>query len=407
MNLRIPISKVDEERRLVYGIAADETPDHSGEIFDYAGSKPFFIAWKDRMMEKTGGKSQGAIRSMHSNIAAGKIEDMEFDDASKSIPICAKVVDDNEWRKCLEGVYSSFSIGGEYVKRWRDVVTGKTRYIANPIEVSLCDEGCNPNATFQIIKANGIAEQRHFKKEDVNMTDNQNPVADGAAVAEPIVEPVAKAANNAATEPETVTKAENPAVEPTVEELVEKAISKANELAKSGKKHSKETMAALTKMHHELTQLGAACKCDKCVKMCGDAEPAAKAAEPADLHKTDEPAEPVQKVDTSDELAKAVKGLADLQKAFDGFKSENEALKKQVEDLKNQPMPGGAIVQNGTAAVNKTVGSDPAPQPDLSPLDEEIARYESIAKASRIPMEIHDAEQKLAELKMKKTLAAQ
>src|SRR6202035_3627252 len=40
--LFLPLAKVDLDRRLVTGVATAETPDRSGEIFDYASSKPYF-----------------------------------------------------------------------------------------------------------------------------------------------------------------------------------------------------------------------------------------------------------------------------------------------------------------------------------------------------------------------------
>ena len=45
MQLFAQIRKVDEAKRLVYGIAAQETPDKSGEIMDYLSSKPHFAKW--------------------------------------------------------------------------------------------------------------------------------------------------------------------------------------------------------------------------------------------------------------------------------------------------------------------------------------------------------------------------
>ena len=42
LDLFLPISKVDVDRRLVSGVATAETPDRAGEIFDYASSKPYF-----------------------------------------------------------------------------------------------------------------------------------------------------------------------------------------------------------------------------------------------------------------------------------------------------------------------------------------------------------------------------
>ena len=40
----IPLTKVDAETRTVYGIATAEKEDRSGEICDYASTKPFYEA---------------------------------------------------------------------------------------------------------------------------------------------------------------------------------------------------------------------------------------------------------------------------------------------------------------------------------------------------------------------------
>lgn len=179
MNLFIPITKIDVEKRLVYGIAADETPDKADEIFDYSTSKPYFEEWSGDISKATDGKSLGNIRAMHTGIAAGKVTQIVMDDEAKSIPICAKVVDDNEWKKVEEGVYTGFSIGGSYVKRWKDPsdIT-KTRYTAKPAEISLVDLSCNPSATFEVIKADGLTEQREFKRSETLLEVNKTILAD-------------------------------------------------------------------------------------------------------------------------------------------------------------------------------------------------------------------------------------
>jgi len=64
---------------------------------------------------------------MHGPVAAGKLTDIAFDDDAKRITVAAKIVDDDEWRKVQEGVYTGFSQGGRYVKRWPDADTGLTR----------------------------------------------------------------------------------------------------------------------------------------------------------------------------------------------------------------------------------------------------------------------------------------
>ena len=101
---------------------------------------------------------------MHSNIAAGKLVDIAFNDAAKRIEICGKVVDDDEWQKVEEGVYTGFSQGGRYLKRWPDPDEPKLmRYTAEPVEVSLVDHPCLPEATFAVVKADGSTELRKFK----------------------------------------------------------------------------------------------------------------------------------------------------------------------------------------------------------------------------------------------------
>lgn len=156
----IPLRKVDAAQRLVYG-QIDETPDRSNEVFDYASSKPNFEAWSEGLKKATEGKSLGNVRAMHKAVAAGKLVDIAYDDAAKRIEVCAHIVDDDEWRKVEEGVYSGFSPGGKYAKRWRDGTV--TRYTAKPSEISLVDLPCIPTATFTMVKGNGLIEERKFK----------------------------------------------------------------------------------------------------------------------------------------------------------------------------------------------------------------------------------------------------
>src|SRR5262249_30251085 len=73
-------------------------------------------------------------------------------------------IDDAEWAKVLEGVYTGFSQGGAYERRWTDC-DGKVRYTAAPSEISLVDLPCLPQATFEMIKADGTVERRPFRDE--------------------------------------------------------------------------------------------------------------------------------------------------------------------------------------------------------------------------------------------------
>ncbi|OJA81070.1 hypothetical protein BGV48_29760 [Burkholderia ubonensis] len=164
MNLFARLTKVDEEKRLVYGRATDETVDRAGEIFDYESSKPFFEKWSADIAKATDGKSLGNLRAMHGNVAAGKLTTIDFNDDEKAIDICAKVVDDGEWAKVMEGVYTGFSIGGSYHKTWMDTEAKARRFTADPCEISIVDLPCNPSAGFfDIQKADGSVMQKAFK----------------------------------------------------------------------------------------------------------------------------------------------------------------------------------------------------------------------------------------------------
>jgi hypothetical protein len=164
LSLFIPITKIDAAKRLVYGIVAAEKPDAAKEICDYESTKPLYQRWSDGFVKATDGKSLGNLRTMHGNVAAGKVVELSFDDAAKRIQICGKVVDDGEWTKVEEGVYTGFSQGGKYIKRWPDPGDSMlTRYTAEPLEVSLVDNLCLPDATFSVIKADGTTELRKFK----------------------------------------------------------------------------------------------------------------------------------------------------------------------------------------------------------------------------------------------------
>lgn len=166
-NLFIPIQKVDEARHEVWGVAAVEEPDNSDEIFDYQTSKPYFLDWSKRAQKRSGGKSLGNVRSMHQNIAAGKLISLQADDATKSISVGAKIIDENEWKKVETGVYTGFSIGGGYVKRWTDYTNPRlVRYTGKPTELSLVDSPCISSATFEVLKADGQTLLQKFAQSE-------------------------------------------------------------------------------------------------------------------------------------------------------------------------------------------------------------------------------------------------
>lgn len=162
------IVKVDAAKREVSGLFTAEEPDLDGEILDYEGSKPLFRAWSERQVKSTMDPanpqrlSLGNVREMHnSGIAAGKLTALNFDDATKRISGTAYVSDDGSWKKCQDGTLTGFSIGGRYIGG-RPVRGGK--YVAMPVEISLVDKPCLPNATFAYVKSDGSTELRKFSE---------------------------------------------------------------------------------------------------------------------------------------------------------------------------------------------------------------------------------------------------
>jgi len=149
-----PFTKIDVEKREVWGRITQEAPDKSNEIFDYDTSVPFFKAWNEEFTARTDGESVGNVREMHQPSAVGKFIAMEYLDDEKAIDAGCKVTDDGAWQKVLDKVYTGFSVGGGYVKKWKD--GNFTRFTAKPSETSLVDNPCLGKAAFtQIIKMDG------------------------------------------------------------------------------------------------------------------------------------------------------------------------------------------------------------------------------------------------------------
>lgn len=176
INVFIPLMKVDEEQRLLYGHITAEELDQSGEMMDYVTSKPNFEEWSGRIEEASGGLSKGNLRIMHGLKVGGKLTDLAFNDDAQTVEVCAKVTDDAEWNNVLEGCYTGFSVGGSYAKKWKEVVDGQTitKYTARPNEVSLVDNPCVKSATFQLIKADGSVEDHTWSTATENVMEPTN-----------------------------------------------------------------------------------------------------------------------------------------------------------------------------------------------------------------------------------------
>lgn len=135
MKIFAPITKRDDDQRLVYGYASTESRDNQGEIIKAEAIKE---ALTDYM-------TFANIREMHQPKAAGICESAELNE--KGLYICAKIVDDDAWEKVKTGVYKGFSVGGQSISKADKVIT-KMRMT----EISLVDRPCNPECVIDIWK---------------------------------------------------------------------------------------------------------------------------------------------------------------------------------------------------------------------------------------------------------------
>ena len=179
-NMNIPLFKIDEEQKLVYGRATQEVLDKSDEIMDYESSKSNFEKWSNDFATRTGGKSYGNIRVQHdSKRVGGKIaEPLTFNDADKAIDICVKVNDDNLFNEIKEGYYTGFSVGGSYGRQWTDD-DGILHYTAIPSEISIVDNPCVGTATIMYVKADGTTENLKIGGKKMDKQEFEKALSDG------------------------------------------------------------------------------------------------------------------------------------------------------------------------------------------------------------------------------------
>ncbi len=398
LKLFIPIMKVDEEKRLVYGKVTEEAVDSAGEIFDYATSKPYFKEWTEYFSKATDGKSYGNLRAMHdAKKAIGSLPEVSLNDREKSVEVVAKVVDDQEWSKVLEGVYTGFSQGGAYVKRWPDT-NGAYRYTAKPTEISLVDYPCLKTATFQVVKADGIVEDRAFRK-----TENKTSSVDlkkwageeisDARTALTALEEISYLYSKETTEGDAGQAADLKAVidklknfiaseikEDTTEGITMEMAERIAELKKAMegltdelvKAHSKETMGKIQGIHDHSMALGAKCNTGK-VDDVGD----------------------LTKV--QGDLAKATEGLAKITgerdealKKITALEGERDLLKAKVAELEKKPDDPKAVKTVTKSGDNQADGSGDPPKLEKTgdPVKDEASALELVKRAQQAPKSI-------------------
>jgi hypothetical protein len=157
VRLSFPITKftkLDDGSLEVEGVATDESIDSQGDVLTYDGSKKAFGGWR------------GNVREQHDvHKAVGKALDVVFDDDARAITVKSRISSGaaDTITKIEDGVLTCYSVGGgKPTKVSKKTINGKLVRVVEewPMnELSVVDAGANPNATFQLVKADGIATE--------------------------------------------------------------------------------------------------------------------------------------------------------------------------------------------------------------------------------------------------------
>jgi phage head maturation protease len=185
-----PIEKTNSETHMVYGYASTEALDSQGEVVKRDAMK---AALDDYMKFAN-------IREMHQPSAVGKTKKANID--SKGMYIAAKVIDPLAWEKVKEGVYSGFSIGGRVEKMIDNEITS-----LKLSEISLVDRPANPEAVFDVWKADGIEKEDRAVAEPPKEPDGNAIAIDNTPAVEetPVVAEVTEPAKEEAVSESVVT----------------------------------------------------------------------------------------------------------------------------------------------------------------------------------------------------------
>lgn len=152
----IPITRIDEEKREVWGYATTDQVDTFGTVFPFEASKKAYAEWNDNFERLTDGESKGNLRAMHQKIAAGKVIACEPDEEKRGIYVGAYVADDKEWEKVKARVYTGFSHGviatapSVFERRNGKVIEIVPEFVVQ--ELSLADKPSCPGAVMTLFR---------------------------------------------------------------------------------------------------------------------------------------------------------------------------------------------------------------------------------------------------------------
>jgi hypothetical protein len=387
------IQKVDQDQRIVEGIAISEAPDQQGGMWDgqrYAGdvvpmdtiqaALPDYLEWAN-------------LREMHQPSAVGKVLSATVENGA--LRIVAQIVDDAAWEKVRAGVYKGFSIGGRclaaaIVKSGSEVFRKITKMVLS--EISLVDRPANPEARIELWKGYGMNPDEQPAGEvqddtlhkaaagdpmkaiqllqalrDAAELEGQTEQARGYSLAIEAALEAAGVAQGDGADPEQDGEPVEMMDEPAADETMEEAdaadmivmAERIGDIAKAGKSLSNANMQQLQAIH------------DACVKMsggavCGTQEPAPAATAPSPAGDVamgagiapGAPAKknaPMVKADTSEDIQKSI--TAATAPLLDTI----EKLNTRLAALESQPAPGGPVLR----AVDKNLQTQ-TPEPTIA-----------------------------------------
>lgn len=364
----VPIAKVDDEERMVYGYATTEALDSQGEVVKLDAVKN---ALDDYMKFAN-------VREMHQPSAVGVCKMAKVD--GKGLYVGVKVVDDAAWKKVKEEVYKGFSIGGSVIKKVDNAIE-KMRLT----EISLVDRPCNPETMIELWKMDAPETLQKGMCEVSSLADflarlnNLRQAVDAEAMYEKDGSQIGNRIKDAIDNLAAIL------VEMTQEETAELTakMASAGNIAKAGARNSKEDLDRIQQMHDLAVELGADCGGKKADDKPDDSGGAAKSEPSGELAKLLKAA-----VDNMAQVAADVKKIAaspapqviktevvaasDMKKA--DFAAAMAEIMKRLEKIEGQPAPAKVILK----AVDKEYDAPSVTKAQMPNNDDPLAAIKKI-----------------------------
>lgn len=170
ISFRMPISKIDVEKRIVSGWATTDSVDKQNDIITSEASSRAFENFR------------GNVREQHTPLAVGKVTDFRQDkyyneDENKFyngvyVDVYVSKGAEDTWHKIQEGVLTGFSIGGSILDSEVEKVDGRDKPVRvvkeyELHELSLVDNPANPNSNIVSIQKVNSGENKDNYLENI------------------------------------------------------------------------------------------------------------------------------------------------------------------------------------------------------------------------------------------------